>query len=101
MFGLTDGPTQVVEQNLLQRRTPDRVRSRVMGAWEGINHSALVIALIAGGAIVPALGPKGAYAVGGATGLIGTALLTPLLRWLPEHADGSGSVPSRPVSDTS
>ena len=27
-FGLADGPTQVVEQNLLQRRTPDAVRGR-------------------------------------------------------------------------
>lgn len=29
-FGVTEGPTQVVEQNLLQRRSPDVVRSRVM-----------------------------------------------------------------------
>jgi MFS family permease len=83
LFGLADGPTQVVEQNLLQRRTPDAVRSRVMGAWEAVNHVALVIAFVIGGVIVPVVGPKGAYALGGVTGLIGTAMLLPLLRWLP------------------
>ena len=87
LFGLADGPTQVVEQNLLQRRTPDAVRSRVMGAWEAVNHLALVGAFVIGGLIVPVVGPKGAYALGGVTGLIGTAMLFPLLRWLPGGND--------------
>ena len=86
VFGLADGPTQVAEQNLLQRRTPDVVRSRVMGAWEATNHVALVIAFIIGGAIVPVIGPKGAYALGGVTGIIGTAMLLPLLRLLPRRS---------------
>lgn len=85
LFGLADGPTQVVEQNLLQRRTPDVVRSRVMGAWEAVNHGALVGAFVLGGLIVPVVGPRGAYAVGGVTGVLGTALLLPLLRWMPRH----------------
>ncbi len=82
-FGLADGPTQVVEQNLLQRRTPDHVRSRVMGAWESIMHAALVVSFLLGGLLVPIVGGRGAYAVGGVTGVIGTLLLLPLLRWLP------------------
>lgn len=82
-FGLADGPTQVVEQNLLQRRTPDIVRSRVMGAWEAFMQAAVVVALLLGGVLVPIVGPKGAFAFAGATGLIGAALLLPLLRWLP------------------
>ena len=90
LFGLADGPTQVAEQNLLQRRAPDVVRSRVMGAWESVNHVALVISFAIGGAVVPVVGPKGAYALGGVTGVIGTAMLLPLLRWLP-----GGSRPSR------
>jgi MFS family permease len=85
LFGLADGPTQVVEQNLLQRRTPDVVRSRVMGAWEAVNHLALVGAFVLGGFIVPVVGPRGAYAVGGVTGALGTALLLLLLRWLPRR----------------
>lgn len=89
LFGLADGPTQVAEQNLLQRRTPDAVRSRVMGAWEAANHVSLVIAFLIGGAVVPVIGPKAAYLLGGVTGLIGTALLVPLLRWLPRRPVGS------------
>ena len=92
MFGLTDGPTQVVEQNLLQRRTPDAVRSRVMGAWEAFNHAALTIALLSGAFIVEAFGPKGAYAFGAVTGLIGTAILLPLLLWLPDRSADVGTV---------
>jgi MFS family permease len=85
LFGLADGPTQVAEQNLLQRRTPDVVRSRVMGAWEAANHLSLVIAFVIGGLVVPEIGPKPAYLLGGVTGLLGTALLLPLLRLLPRR----------------
>jgi MFS family permease len=90
-FGATDGPTQVVEQNLLQRRSPDVVRSRVMGSWETLMHGSLVVALVAGGWIVSALGPKGAYAIGGVTGLVGAALLLPFLKWLPEPKADMGT----------
>lgn len=82
-FGLADGPTIVVEQNLLQRRTPDVVRGRVMGAWEMGMHAGLITALVLGGIIVPIVGPKGAYAFGGITGLIGAVILLPVLKWLP------------------
>jgi MFS family permease len=91
-FGATDGPTQVIEQNLLQRRSPDVVRSRVMGAWETLMHGSLVVALVAGGWIVSVFGPRGAYAIGGVTGLVGAALLLPFLKWLPEHKADVGAV---------
>jgi len=92
VFGISDGPTAVIEQNLLQRRTPDVVRSRVMGAWETFMHAALVVSLVAGAWIVQAFGPKGAYAVGGVTGIAGAIILIPLLRWLPEPAADVGTV---------
>jgi len=98
-FGATDGPTQVIEQNLLQRRSPDVVRSRVMGAWETLMHGSLVVALVAGGWIVSALGPRGAYAIGGVTGLVGAALLLPFLKWLPEHKADVGAVQELKVAE--
>jgi MFS family permease len=97
LFGLADGPTQVAEQNLLQRRTPDVVRSRVMGAWETMFHAALAISLVGGAILVPVVGPQGAYAIGGVTGLIGTALLLPFLRWLPDRKGTVGTVTEEPV----
>jgi hypothetical protein len=38
---------------------------------------------VIGGIIVPIVGPKGAYAFGGTTGLIGAVILLPVLKWLP------------------
>jgi MFS family permease len=89
MFGVCDGPTLVIEANLLQRRTPDVVRSRTMAAFETVMHVGMTAALLLGAALVPILGPKGAYAVGGCTGLLGTVILLPLLRWLPDRAPGA------------
>lgn len=86
-FGIADGPTQVVEQNLLQRRTPDAVRGRVMGAWEAVMQGSVVVALVLGGVVVETAGPKGAFVFGGVTALMGTALLAPLVRWLPRRCD--------------
>jgi hypothetical protein len=56
----------------------------VMGAWEALFHAALTGALILGAVIVPIVGPKGAYALGGVAGFVGAVMLLPLLRWLPE-----------------
>ena len=49
-----------------------------MGAYESFIHAGIVIALAAGGWIVSLAGPRGAYVVGGALGLVGTALLRAL-----------------------
>jgi hypothetical protein len=57
-----------------------------MGAWEAANHVSLVVAFLIGGAVVPLIGSKAAHLLGGVTGLLGTALLVPLLRLLPQRA---------------
>jgi predicted MFS family arabinose efflux permease len=58
-----------------------------MGFYEASMHVALVIAMVAGGIVVPLVGSKGTYAVGGLFGLVGTALLLPLVRHLPSRKD--------------
>jgi predicted MFS family arabinose efflux permease len=88
-FGLADGPTQVVEQNLLQRRTPDAVRGRVMGAWEAVMTVSFVAALLLGGVVVGSVGPKRAFIFAGILATAGSALLLPLLRWLHDGRDVS------------
>ncbi len=85
VFGIADGPTLVIEQNLLQRRTPDVVRSRVVGAFETVMHGGLSFALLLGAAVMPHLGPKGTYALAGALALVGAVLSLPLLRLLPDR----------------
>ncbi len=78
LFGLADGVTMVAEQGIAQRRTPDAVRSRVMGAFDGGVHLALAASYGLGGIVVPALGPRGAYALGGVAGLGAVLLLLPV-----------------------
>jgi MFS family permease len=85
--GIFEGFASVSEQGLLQRRTPDDVRSRVAGAVEAATLIALAVSLTAGGPIVDWLGPRAAYYVGGAM-TVGAALVMagPLLHpGLPRH----------------
>jgi MFS family permease len=86
VFGIADGPTLVIEQNLLQRRAPDVVRGRVVSAFETVMHTGLSFALVLGAAVEPSAGPRGTYGIAGAIALVGAAILLPLLRWLPEPA---------------
>jgi MFS family permease len=85
--GLCEGFASVAEQGLLQRRTPDEVRSRVAGAVEAATLVALAISLTVGGAIVDALGPRAAYSIGGITTLLGALIMAGPLRHpgLPPH----------------
>jgi predicted MFS family arabinose efflux permease len=63
--GTGEGIGGVAEQGILQRRTPDHVRSRVIGASESAILIALALSFAFGGEVVDAIGPRGAYIVGG------------------------------------
>jgi predicted MFS family arabinose efflux permease len=64
----------VAKVGILQRRTPDAIRGRVVGA----NESALTLALTAGflaaGPVMAAFGAQATYAVGGLAALGAAAL---------------------------
>jgi MFS family permease len=85
--GISEGFASVSEQGLLQRRTPDDVRSRVAGAVEAATLIALAVSLTLGGPIVDWLGPRAAYYVGGVMTLVAAAIMAgPLLYpGLPRH----------------
>jgi len=85
--GICEGFASVAEQGLLQRRTPDDVRSRVAGAVEAATLIALAVSLTAGGPIVEALGPRAAYYIGGAMTVIAGLIMAGALRHpgLPPH----------------
>jgi MFS family permease len=85
--GICEGFASVAEQGLLQRRTPDDVRSRVAGAVEAATLIALAVSLTAGGPIVEALGPRTAYYIGGAMTVIAGLIMAGALRnpGLPPH----------------
>jgi MFS family permease len=79
-WGVGEGLTTVAEQNIFQRRTPDAVRSRVMGGLEGIVHGSLALAYVVAAFALPALGPRGLYAVFGVAAVLSLLVLLPLVR---------------------
>lgn len=87
--GTGEGIGGVAEQGILQRRTPDHVRSRVFGASESAILIALALSFAFGGEVVDAIGPRGAYFVGGLSCLAAALVLVrPLGR---EHHDSASA----------
>lgn len=97
-WGLGDGVSVVADQNILQRRTPDAVRSRVMGAFEGAIHGTLALSYILAALVVPAIGARATYAVGGVAALLAVFVLLPLLR--PTRAGLPTGPPATPSVET-
>jgi MFS family permease len=85
--GICEGFASVAEQGLLQRRTPDDVRSRVVGAVEAATLIALAISFAIGGQIVDVVGPRAAYYIGGMTTLIAALIMSGPMRHpgMPPH----------------
>jgi len=77
--GGTDAVSSVAFQNIAQRRTPDAVRSRVMGAIDALVTGGLALSFVAAGPFVAAVGPRGAYLAAGISSLIGGVILFPAL----------------------
>lgn len=104
VMGVGDGATLVAEQGIMQRRTPDAVRSRVAGAFDAFIHVGLALSYVVAGPAVDALGPRGVYLVGGGAALIGLLILLPILdrRWrrrgAPSGAPGeAATMPLQPI----
>jgi predicted MFS family arabinose efflux permease len=81
LWGSGDAFTAVAEQGIVQRRTPDGLRSRVSAASDGIVHGALALGFAAAGPLLEIAGPQGVYAIGGATAGAAALLLLPMVRW--------------------
>ena len=82
-WGAADGLVVVADQNIFQRRTPDAVRSRVLGALEGIVHGTLVFAYLGAAVALPVVGARGMYALLGVGAGLSVIVLLPLLREPP------------------
>ncbi len=78
--GAGDGFGSVGEQAIVQRRTPDEVRSRVMGATEAAVLLALACSFAFAGILIEAVGPRWAYALAGVSAGLGLMILFGPLR---------------------
>jgi len=83
-MGVCDGLTIVAENSMMQRRTPDAVRSRAMAAFDAVLSFGLAIAYVAAIPVLKVLQPQSVYRLGGVGALVAVAILFPLLR-LRDH----------------
>jgi MFS family permease len=74
VWGVGDAVTVVAEQGIIQRRTPDRVRARVVAANEGLVHLGLMTGFLLASPVMDAIGPQATYAIGGFAALAAGAL---------------------------
>ena len=79
-MGATDGLTMVAETGIMQRRTPDAVRSRAMAGVEAALSLGLAVAYLLAGPVLKHVGPQATYRIGGVSALAAAILLLPLLR---------------------
>jgi MFS family permease len=79
LAGFLNSISAVAEETIVQRSTPDDVRSRVMAAQEAIWIAALGVGLGAGGGVIALFGARVTYVIAGALGLLGSLVLAWLL----------------------
>jgi hypothetical protein len=62
------------------------VRSRVLGAIEGLFHGGLTVSFVAAALVLPVVGARGMYAIAGVTAGLSAIVLLPLLDEAPVTA---------------
>ena len=70
--GIFDTFVNVAEETVRQQRTPDELRSRVFAAGEAIVVIAMSVSIAVGGPLIELAGPRAAYALTGALGVLAT-----------------------------
>jgi MFS family permease len=80
LMGVGDGVSFVAQQGILQRRTPDAVRSRVSGAFDSVVHIGLAFSFVLGGPAVAWLGARGVYVVGGVIAFASVGFAVPIFK---------------------
>jgi MFS family permease len=86
--GMSDGLVDIAIELIFQRRSPDAVRSRVVGALEASFLLGLAVSFLFAGTLIDAFGPKAAYVLAGGGVFVTALMLLPLLR----SEDGSGPI---------
>lgn len=79
-MGFGDGVSLIAQQGILQRRTPDEVRSRVAGAFDSVVHVGLALSYVVGAVAVSALGPRPVYLLGGLAASLAVWVVLPAVR---------------------
>jgi MFS family permease len=96
--GIAEGAGSVAEQGIVQRRTPDAVRSRVIAASEAALLVAFAASFAVAAPIIQVFGVQGTYVIAAAASVAAAAILVPAMRGLVVAAEVGGDVQTRPAS---
>lgn len=98
VMGTADGLTIVAENGIMQRRTPDAVRSRTMAAFEALLSLGLFVAYLAAIPLLRAVEPQRIYLIGGIAAAAAAVVLVPLLALRREAVEVPEAGPEVPVA---
>jgi MFS family permease len=98
VMGTADGLTIVAENGIMQRRTPDAVRSRTMAAFEALLSLGLFVAYLSAIPLLRAVEPQRIYLIGGIAAAAAAAMLVPLLALRREAVELPEAEPGVPVA---
>jgi MFS family permease len=90
VMGTSDGVSIVAENGIMQRRTPDAVRSRTMAALEAVLSLGLAVAYLAAGPVLRAVEAQSVYVIAGVFALGATFVLLPLVRLRADDGRSGG-----------
>ena len=93
--GMAEGSVTVCEQGIMQRRTPDEVRSRAMAAAEAAQFTAFALSFPAAGFLIDVLGVRGVYGMAAAGCALAAVVLVVAMR---ELARRGGDQPATPAT---
>jgi MFS family permease len=93
--GMAEGSVTVCEQGIMQRRTPDAVRSRAMAAAEAAQFTAFALSFPAAGLLIDVLGVRGVYVLAAAGCGLAAVVLVAAMRVL---ARSGGDQPATPAT---
>jgi MFS family permease len=95
--GLAEGAVTVSEQGILQRRTPDAVRSRATAATEAVLLAAFALAFPGAGFLIDLVGVRGVYLLTAAGCAAATLILIPAMRMLGPAGPVAGASSDYPA----
>ncbi len=93
--GVFDSFGTVAAQNIIQRRTPNQIQSRVSAALDAVVIGAMAAAFALGAPLIELVGAQGTYLVAAGITLVGTVILLPTLRSMPEPVSVAHRAPVR------
>jgi MFS family permease len=82
--GLFDAFGVVAAQNIIQRRTPDHIRSRVSAALDAVVLGTMSLSFALGAPLVEWIGAQGVYLLAAGICVVGATLLLPTLAGVPD-----------------